>query len=282
VIGQAFRDGAGEGSRTPTSLRTPHFECGSSASFDTPARNTSILSRDPRKEWFSPLSLAVEAGKVRRVVQPMEEADRFALGVAKMPDRPAVECVGVLCFDDTADVDDRAHFILDPRDERSARRDEAHVEPLVLVSLLLRHVIAVGVHEDRSVSVDAAPQEIGKVLSRNGERAERQTLRRGEANGQEPVVEIAVSPLNAVIDPGPLSSMSSFVDIVWAPAGIPERTVVESRATPFQTVASSWPARAHRTTTSHGGAFQNMSRANAARAMTTSARVATALVHTGW
>jgi hypothetical protein len=48
------------------------------------------------------------------------------------------------------------------------------------------------------------------------------------------------------------------------------------------TLDATCPASAHAMTTSQGGTLQNISRAKAASAMTTSARVATALVHTGW
>jgi hypothetical protein len=86
---------------------------------------------------------------------------------------------------------------LNPIDERSTGRDEAHVEAAVHVPLVLGGVMPVDIHENRSVPVDATTEEVRKVLIRNRQPTQRQALVRREAHREEELVEAAVAPLDA-------------------------------------------------------------------------------------
>jgi len=56
---------------------------------------------------------------------------------------------------------------LQPFDESVARREDGHVETFVDIALVLRDVIAIGIHEDRTVAIDTPAKEVGEILVRN-------------------------------------------------------------------------------------------------------------------
>jgi hypothetical protein len=59
-------------------------------------------------------------------------------------------------------------------------------------------VVAVRVHEDRPVTVDAPTEEIGEVLVGHRQRPERETLSWRESDVAEPAIELSVPPLQPV------------------------------------------------------------------------------------
>ena len=68
----------------------------------------------------------------------MEKIDRLALGVAEQPDHSAP--LPVLRLDDRIEAGELLNVRLNPVDERPTGGDEAHVEPLIHITLVLRRV----------------------------------------------------------------------------------------------------------------------------------------------
>src|SRR3989454_5915305 len=136
--------------------------------------------RCPGHELCGVGSLAVKTGNARLIIHPVEKTDRLTLGVAKEPDRSATR--RQLHLDHAGDPNQSVDGRLNPLREWPARRDETHVETLVHVTLILRRVVAIGIHEDRAVAVDAAAKEVGEVLVGYRERSEREALFRREAD----------------------------------------------------------------------------------------------------
>jgi len=71
----------------------------------------------------------------------------------------------VLRLDDPLEAGETLNVRLNPIDERPTGGDEAHVEPLIHVALVLRRVIPIDVHQDVAIAVDAARKKSGKYSS---------------------------------------------------------------------------------------------------------------------
>ena len=179
--------GRGEGTRTPTPLRAPHFECGAyRQNFATPPAPEYSESRRERKR-FRDRTFAGETGDIRCVIHPAEDTQRFLLRVAKTPDRMVARMQRPAYGQVTPRACDLGHDRSKPRHERATGGHDLHVEALVHVAGVLRNVIAVRVRDDRAVSVDTATEEVREILVRDGERAQCEALRWCETDAREPV-----------------------------------------------------------------------------------------------
>ena len=116
------------------------------------------------------------------------------------PDRPLAPPATVV--DSSREPCRPADTFLNPREKPTTRRNQRHVETLVHVVRAFRSVIRVGIHEDRTVAVDAATKEVREQLIGDGEWPYGSALRRCEADAEEPVVQLVVVPLNFVKESG--------------------------------------------------------------------------------
>jgi hypothetical protein len=59
-------------------------------------------------------------------------------------------------------------------------------------------MVAVHVHDDGSIAIDAAASKIREILVRDGERAECPALGRRKTNVSDPLVETPITPLDPI------------------------------------------------------------------------------------
>src|SRR2546428_3826660 len=86
-----------------------------------------------------------------------------------------------------------------PLDEKSTRRDDGDVEPFVDIAVVLLDVITVRIYEDRPITIYASAKKVGEVRVRDRQRAKREALRRRQADSTEPIIEVAITPGEAVV-----------------------------------------------------------------------------------
>ena len=86
-------------------------------------------------------------------------------GVPKFPDGMSV--LVVTHFQRSSEAGEPRNARLQPFDESLAGRDNGHVQTFVDIVLVLRNVIAIGIHEDRTVAIDTPAKEVGEILVRN-------------------------------------------------------------------------------------------------------------------
>jgi hypothetical protein len=193
-----LKNGAEGGSRTRTPLRAGDFESPASASSATSAPAPSILSLAVAKKRLGSQPLAKETRSGRIIVNPAKKLNRFALGIAKHPARPPA--LRNVLGDGTAQASTPLNRDSHPLDERGARRNEAHVQALVHILLVLRRMVAVAVDCNRSIPVDARANKIRHPHVRNGQGAERKGLGGHKADTHQPFVKPAVAPLKTIAD----------------------------------------------------------------------------------
>jgi hypothetical protein len=125
-----------------------------------------------------------------------------------------------MLIDGPTDAQQPVNRSLDPTEKWAAPRNERDVESLVHVADVLGGVKPVGVDEDGAVAINASTEEVGEIVVRNGELAEREALRWCESNAEQPIVESSVAPLQAV---NVTSTVYSSDNAILEPQTTPER-----------------------------------------------------------
>lgn len=156
------------------------------------------IAEDPQ-ESSCLASFPLETRHVRRVIHPSNEIHRRALSVSQLPHRSAP--VSMPNGHRSADAVETEHRGVDPCDECRAGGHERDPEAFVDVAAILPSVIAIRVHGDGSVTVDAASQEITEPFIRHSQRFEAKTLGRHQSNPRNAVMKYAIRPLQAVATP---------------------------------------------------------------------------------
>jgi hypothetical protein len=155
-------------------------------------RRTSERGEKP----FGSRTLSLEAWNSLRMVHPGDEANRLRFGVAELPQRVRPELVSH--SERSGHVGEAAHRRIEPLDEYLTCGDDRDVQTFIDIPIVFWSVITVEIDAHRSVAIDAAAKEIGKVFVWDGKRSEREALRRRESDLEQPAVERPIAPLQCM------------------------------------------------------------------------------------
>ena len=158
------------------------------------------------KETLGLDALPTEARNIRRVVHPTDDSGRISFCETETIDRPAAR--SRVHIDPAADAQKSAQRGEHPLDEAMTGGDQGDVETTIDVFCVLHGVISIDVGQDRSVTVDAAAEKVPEVLIGHGDGPERETLRRGQADVDQPLVESAIVPGDVIAALPPAADMA--------------------------------------------------------------------------
>jgi hypothetical protein len=152
-------------------------------------------SRQPKKRLRS-CPLARQARNRRCVVEPGQQSAGFSSSVAQHPVGPSRTRHSLR--DRPVDVNESEQGGSEPIDKQSTGGHERDIQTFIDVPWILAAVVAIHVHNDGSIAIDASTSEVREVLIRDGEWPDGSTLCGRETNAFDPPGEAPITPLDPV------------------------------------------------------------------------------------